>query len=84
LNGGQQPLRELRLLTALGKKCSISIPTGLPAVTSSAQSPCLGGCAAETRSDAEFLSAIQVDVIDARFAGFNTIHYLLKVLVFDL
>jgi hypothetical protein len=31
----------------------------------------------------EFLITIQVNVVDARFAGFNTIYYLLKVLVFD-
>ena len=28
--------------------------------------------------------SLQVDVVDARFAGLNTIHYLYKVLVFDL
>jgi ABC-type branched-subunit amino acid transport system permease subunit len=42
-------------------------------------------CAAETRSRfGEFLISIKADVVDARFAGLNTIHYLLKVLVFDL
>jgi len=41
-------------------------------------------CAAETRSRGEFLITIKVDVVDAHFAGLNTIHYLLKVLVFDL
>jgi len=30
------------------------------------------------------LITIKVDVVDAHFAGLNTIHYLLKVLVFDL
>ena len=30
------------------------------------------------------LIAIQVDVVDAHFAGLNTTHYLPKVLVFDL
>jgi len=40
--------------------------------------------AAETRSGAEFLITIKVDVVDAQFAGLNTIHYLLKVLVLDL
>jgi hypothetical protein len=33
---------------------------------------------------AEFLITIKADVVDARFAGLNAIHYLLKVLVFDL
>jgi hypothetical protein len=32
----------------------------------------------------KFLIAIKVDVVDAHFAGLNSIHYLLKVLVFDL
>jgi hypothetical protein len=32
----------------------------------------------------EFLIILQVDVVDAHFAGLNTIHYLLKVRVFDL
>jgi hypothetical protein len=42
-------------------------------------------CAAETRSGrGEFLITIQANVVDAHFAGLNTIHYLLKVLVFDL
>jgi hypothetical protein len=30
------------------------------------------------------LITLQVDVVDARFAGFNAIHYLPKLLVFDL
>jgi len=30
------------------------------------------------------LITVKVDVVDAHFAGLNTIHYLLKVLVFDL
>ena len=30
------------------------------------------------------LITIKADVVDAHFAGLNTIHYLLKVLVFDL
>ena len=34
-------------------------------------------CAAETCSGAEYLITFQVNVVDARFAGFNTIHYLL-------
>jgi hypothetical protein len=34
-------------------------------------------------SRGQFLS-FQADVIDARFAGLDTIHYLLKVLVLDL
>lgn len=41
-------------------------------------------CAAETRSGVEFLIAVKPDVVDARFAGLNTIHYLLEVLVFEL
>ena len=32
----------------------------------------------------EFLITIKVDVVDGRFTGFNTIHYLLKVFVFEL
>ena len=32
----------------------------------------------------KFLITIKVDVVDAHFAGLNTIHYLLKVWVFDL
>ena len=40
------------------------------------------------RRDAEprggFLITVKVDVVDAHFAGLNTIHYLLKVRVFDL
>ena len=35
-------------------------------------------------SGAEILITIQVDVVDAHFAALNTIHYLLKVWVFDL
>jgi hypothetical protein len=46
--------------------------------------PRLGGYAAETRSGAGILITVKVDVVDAHFAGLNTIHYLLKVLVFDL
>ena len=49
-----------------------------------AQPPCLGGYAAETRSHGGFLITLQVDVVDAHFAGLDTIHYLLKVFVFDL
>jgi len=30
------------------------------------------------------LITIQANVVDARFAGLNTIYYLLKILVFDL
>ena len=33
---------------------------------------------------AEFLITVKADVVDAHFAGLNTIHYLRKVLVFDL
>jgi hypothetical protein len=32
----------------------------------------------------EFLITIEADVVDAGFAGLDTVHYLLKVLVFDL
>ena len=39
---------------------------------------------AETRSARRILITIKVDVVDAHFAGLDTIHYLLKVLVFDL
>jgi hypothetical protein len=41
--------------------------------------------AAETRSRAEnSLITVQMDVVDAHFAGLNTTHYLLKAFVFDL
>jgi hypothetical protein len=38
----------------------------------------------DTERRGEFLITLQVDVIDAHFAGLNTIHYLLKVWIFDL
>jgi hypothetical protein len=38
----------------------------------------------EIQSGAKILITLQMYVINARFAGFNTIHYLLKVWVFDL
>jgi hypothetical protein len=38
----------------------------------------------DTERRAEFLITLQLDVVDAQFAGLNTIHYLLKVLVVDL
>ena len=38
----------------------------------------------DTELCGEFLVTIKVDVVDAHFAGLNTIHYLLKVRVFDL
>jgi hypothetical protein len=38
----------------------------------------------DTERNGEFSIAIKPDVVDAHFAGLNTIHYLLKVLVFDL
>ena len=41
-------------------------------------------CTAETRSDAENLVAITLDVIDSPFTGLDTVYYLLKVSVFDL
>ena len=44
----------------------------------------LGGYAAETQSGAEFLITVKVDVVDGHFAGFDTIHNLLKVRILDL
>jgi hypothetical protein len=41
-------------------------------------------CRRDTERRGEFLVTLQVDVVDARFAGLNTIHYLLKVRIFDL
>ncbi|HET9710342.1 MAG TPA: hypothetical protein VFP64_00615 [Pyrinomonadaceae bacterium] len=38
----------------------------------------------DTERRGGFLITIKVNVVDAHFAGFDTIHYLLKVLVFDL
>ena len=38
----------------------------------------------DTERRAEFLITIRADMVDAHFAGRNTIHYLLKVLVSDL
>ena len=38
----------------------------------------------DTERRGEFLITLQGDVVDAHFAGLNTIHYLLKVLVLDL
>ena len=38
----------------------------------------------DTERRGEFLITIEVNVVDAHFAGFNTIHYLPKVWVFDL
>ena len=32
----------------------------------------------------EFLITIKVNVVDAHFAGLNTLHYLLNIRVFDL
>lgn len=40
--------------------------------------------AAETRSGAEDLITLQADVVDARFAGLDATHYLVKTFVFDL
>ena len=37
----------------------------------------------DTERRGEFLITIKVDVVDAPFAGLDTIHYLLKVLVLD-
>jgi hypothetical protein len=46
--------------------------------------PRLGGYAPPRRGAAvEFLITIKADVVDAHFAGLDTIHDLLKVLVFD-
>ena len=38
----------------------------------------------DTERRGDSLVAVQVDVVDAHFAGFNTIYYLLEVLVFEL
>ena len=38
----------------------------------------------DTERRGEFLITVQADVVDAHFAGLDTIHYLLKVWVFDL
>jgi len=38
----------------------------------------------DTERRRRFLITLQADVVDAHFAGLNTIHYLLKVFVFDL
>ena len=48
------------------------------------QPPRLSGHVAETRNGAEFLIILQVEVVDAHFAGLDTIHYLFKVWVFYL
>ena len=45
---------------------------------------CLGGYAAETRSGAEILITLQVDVVDACFAGLDAIHDLIEGRVFDV
>lgn len=50
----------------------------------SGAAPRLGGYAAETRSGAEDLITVKVNVVDGRFAGLNTIHYLLKIRIFNL
>jgi hypothetical protein len=41
-------------------------------------------CRRDTERHGGFLITLQMDVVDAHFAGFNTTHYLLKVWVFDL
>ena len=47
--------------------------------------PRLGGYAPQRHGAArEFLITLQANVVDAHFAGLNTTHYLLEVLVFDL
>jgi hypothetical protein len=38
----------------------------------------------DTERRGEFLFTLQVNVIDAHFAGLNSLNYLLKVWVFDL
>ena len=38
----------------------------------------------DTERRGEFLITIEADVVDAHFAGLNTIHYLFKKWVFDL
>jgi hypothetical protein len=45
---------------------------------------CLGVVRRRDTDRAEISITVQVDVVDAHFAGLNTIHYLLKVFVFDL
>ena len=50
--------------------------------TDAAASPRL--CRGDTEPHGNFSVTVKVDVIDTHFAGFDTIHYLLKVFVFDL
>lgn len=38
----------------------------------------------DTERRGDFLITIKADVVDASFARFNMIHYLLPILVFDL
>ena len=38
----------------------------------------------DTERRGEFLITVKVDMVDLHFAGLNTIHYLLKVWIFDL
>ena len=45
--------------------------------------PRLRGCRRDG-DGAKDLVTLQVDVVDAHFAGFNTIHYLLETWIFDL
>jgi hypothetical protein len=55
------------------------------AISVAQRAPRLGGDAPQRHGAAEdFLITIKVDVVDAHFAGFNPIHYLLKEWVFDL
>jgi hypothetical protein len=49
-----------------------------------AQPPYLCGYARRDTERRRLLITIKVDVVDAHFAGLNTIHYLRKVLIFDL
>ena len=42
------------------------------------------GMSRDTDWRGELLITVKVDVVDAHFTGFNTVHYLLKVFVFDL
>jgi len=68
----------------VSSRCGPDIPgIRLNEFEAAAALPCLGGWAVETRTRG-FLITLQVDVVDAHFAGLNTIHYLPKLLVFDL
>jgi len=76
-------------VTQLKSDLSSTLPTDIPGtrLNDHAEAPRatrLAGYAGETQSGVEFLITIKADVVDARFAGLDTIHYLLKVLILDL